>query len=469
MNKFKIFLLTCAVVIGSVSCSSKKKERFEWDLFPVPHISHKKYNYGDSVPKYKDKDRKPVSGYIDRDGQLAINLQFDFADEFSGGLARVVTDKKFGFINTNGEFVIKPQFDDAENFGVGDAPLALVKVGDKYGYIDKSGNYAVIPQFDDAGSFTIYFSEVPGKWNYSLAGVKVGDKWGFIDKSGNYVITPQFGMVGSFSEGRALAKVGDKCGYIDETGEMVIAAQFECASEHLGLSVSISEFGEFSGGFACVRVASQPTQIQTPAKLPTKDSIATYPKSWKDFINTYPKSLVAEPKYKYGFIDRTGKFVIEPQFDVAGDFSNGLAAVGFIQNLTVLSMREVSIEESLSKNIPKQIVKWGFINETGRFVINPMFDRVKEFTRVRNTESRLDGQSLAAVVSDEGNAFACGYIDKTGKYVANPQFLTGTYPLMSNESVCNGFSAGGFAYFGSNNRNYSVIDNTGKIIFSYHD
>lgn len=457
MNNFKIFLLTCAVVIGSVSCGSKNKERSEYDLFPVPHIIHKNYSWGDSVPKYRDKDGKPVSGYIDRDGQLVINLQFDYADEFSNGLARVVTDNKFGYINTNGEFVIKPQFDDAENFGSEEKEsLALVKVGEKYGYIDKSGNYAISPQFDDAGSFNTGFSEVPDKSGYSLAGVKVGDKWGFIDKSGNYAVAPQFSMVGSFSEGRALAKVGDKCGYIDETGKMVIAAQFECSSflEQFGFSISINEFGKFSEGLAVVPVIDEPTQIKAIAKLPSKDLIVAY-----------PAVVEVKPKYKYGFIDRTGKFVIEPQFEIARDFSGGLAAVGFIQNLTVLSM----FEESGGKNISKQIVKWGFINVTGRIVINPMFESVKEFTRVRNTENGLDGQWLAAVISDEGNAFSCGYIDKTGKYVINQQFLTGTYPLMSHKSVCNGFSAGGFAYFGSNHREYSVIDNTGKIIFTYHN
>ena len=30
---------------------------------------------------------------------------------------------------------------------------------------------------------------------------------------------------------------------------------------------------------------------------------------------------------KYGFIDKSGKVVIEPQFDYVGDFSEGLAKV----------------------------------------------------------------------------------------------------------------------------------------------
>jgi len=29
---------------------------------------------------------------------------------------------------------------------------------------------------------------------------------------------------------------------------------------------------------------------------------------------------------KYGFIDKSGKYIIEPQFDLAGDFAEGLAA-----------------------------------------------------------------------------------------------------------------------------------------------
>ncbi len=330
MKIFKIILIVSFAVPAMVSCSSKNKERSERDLFPVPHIIHKNYDYGNGTsPKYMGKDGKPVSGYIDRDGQLVINLQFDYADEFSNGLARVVTDKKFGYINTNGEFVINPQFEDAENFGTEDNPLALVKFGGKYGYIDKSGNYAISPQFDDAGGFTNYFSEVPGRSGYSLAGVKVGDKWGFIDKTGNFAVAPQFSAVGSFSEGRALVKIGDKCGYIDETGKMVIAAQFECSS-------SLDEVGKFSEGLACVKITDAQTQTKAPDKLPGKDSSLTY---------TYPAVVAVEPRYKYGFIDRTGKFVIEPQFEVAGDFSGGLAAVGFIQNLTVRSMRAVSIEE----------------------------------------------------------------------------------------------------------------------------
>jgi len=52
---------------------------------------------------------------------------------------------------------------------------------------------------------------------------------------------------------------------------------------------------------------------------------------------------------KHGYIDRTGKIVIPPQFDDAGPFSEGLA--------------DVKIGE-----------KWGYVDGTGKVVISPQFD-----------------------------------------------------------------------------------------------
>ena len=51
----------------------------------------------------------------------------------------------------------------------------------------------------------------------------------------------------------------------------------------------------------------------------------------------------------YTVTDKTGKFVINPQFDNAASFSDGLARV------------EVGN-------------KWGYIDKTGKFEINPQFD-----------------------------------------------------------------------------------------------
>ena len=80
---------------------------------------------------------------------------------------------------------------------------------------------------------------------------------------------------------------------------------------------------------------------------------------------------------KEGYIDKTGKIVINPQFDEAWTFSEGLAKVKIGNKL-------------------------GYIDKTGKYVINPQFDKAEKFSN-----------GLAKV--DIGGNW--GYIDKTGNYV----------------------------------------------------
>ena len=83
---------------------------------------------------------------------------------------------------------------------------------------------------------------------------------------------------------------------------------------------------------------------------------------------------------KYGYIDKTGKLVINPQFDDAHDFSKGLARVRIGD-------------------------KWGYIDKTGKYVINPQFDGASDFS---------EGLAMVWI----GGKW--GYIDKTGKLVWGP-------------------------------------------------
>jgi len=49
-------------------------------------------------------------GYIDRDGKMAVNPQFDEASRFALGLAAVTVGSKSGYIDESGKLVINPQF-----------------------------------------------------------------------------------------------------------------------------------------------------------------------------------------------------------------------------------------------------------------------------------------------------------------------------------------------------------------------
>jgi hypothetical protein len=103
-------------------------------------------------------------------------------------------------------------------------------------------------------------------------------------------------------------------------------------------------------------------------------------------------------KEKCGFIDRTGKFVIEPRFSNVAPFSEGLARVAVIKN-------------------GRELV--GFINRKGEFAIAPIFDVDSDF--LRNATDFSEG--LASLSSyPKFDRFL--YIDKSGTIVFHTSFYT---------------------------------------------
>lgn len=279
-------------------------------------------------------------GYIDKAGRVRIAPRFDGAGSFKEGLTLVAVGNKWGYIDESGNFAISPQFESASSFS---ETLAAAKVrgkGGKWGYIDKGGKFIISPQFDYARGFS-----------EGSAAVEVGGKWGHIDKAGNFVISPQYGGAFGFSEGLAAAALGGKWGFIDKGGEFIISPQF-------GLALGFSE------GLSPVAAGDE----RGMAAVAIRDLLILV-------------AFTAEAHGKFGYIDKGAKFVIDPQFDAVGEFSEGLAtaAVGG---------------------------KWGYIDKAGKFVVSPQFDLAFGFT---------EGLAEVAV----GNRR--GYIDKTGKYVWGPE------------------------------------------------
>lgn len=121
---------------------------------------------------------------------------------------------------------------------------------------------------------------------------------------------------------------------------------------------------------------------------------------------------------KTGFIDKTGKIVVEPKFFSAQEFSEGLSAVlarvnsgagwGYIDSTgkiviepTERFVKAGSFFEGLAP-VMLSDSKWGYIDRTGQFAVKAQFDMAYPF---------IDG---LARVQDDGKY---GYIDKTGRIV----------------------------------------------------
>ena len=127
----------------------------------------------------------------------------------------------------------------------------------------------------------------------------------------------------------------------------------------------------------------------------------------------------------WGYIDRTGKWAIAPQFEWASSFRENLAPVnprrnrGYIDPTGAYVLRPPMPEAEedcatawgdFAEGLPRWKFggKYGFIDRSGKVVIEPTFDLTFHFS---------DG--VAAVLIRE----KWGYIDRLGNYVWTPTFL----------------------------------------------
>ncbi len=200
----------------------------------------------------------------------------------------------------------------------------------------------------------------------TLHPVLLNGKWGYINSSGNMVIESDFDEARAFSDGYAAVRIGTNWGYVSEE------------SKNLAIPVSFSVAGDFSGELA-------------PAQLPGQS---------------------------YGFINKSGDFVIEPEFDFAGAFSEGLAAVrsdGLWGYVSIDGTISISLSFSDAQPFSEDVAAvetfegWVYIDKSGAEQINPNF-------QITAAGEFSDG--LAPIQTTEG----WGYIDKTGNPVITPNF-----------------------------------------------
>lgn len=358
-----------------------------------------------SAPELFPVGRDGKVGYIDCTGRIATPLDYDGAKDFHEGFAAVNVGGKWGFVDTAGKLVVEPQF--TETAGFFSQGLAAVKVGEKWGYADSSGRLVIEPQFESAGQFSDGIAPVErgGKYGYigkagqiimpaefdsaqpfsgGLGIVKRAGKYGYVSKDGQLVTPIEFESAEGFSEGLALVKVDEKYGFLDARGQLVIPTQFFFA-----------DLGGFSEGLAEVITVNY--ELHYIDKL--GKTVLNFGDGWRRNSLTpftrisvlaglprFSEGLATVPKGDlWGFIDRSGKFVIEPRYASAQYFMNGLAAV---------SVWKKKGRDNTSI--------WGYVNKTGQMVIPSQFESAGWFR---------------GCLADVEMGDKTGYVDRSGKIV----------------------------------------------------
>jgi len=262
---------------------------------------------------------------------------------------------------------------------------------------------------------------------------------GIINTRGGWVVKPKLGeyeSLGPCHDGRIAFQKNKLLGFLDRDGKLVIPAVYES----VGFEIDASE-ARFRDGLCVVQQEGEEFFIGTTGKrLALPDGLEVSDQFFEGLAAVRQEVKLFDPPGLLGFVDRSGRAVIEPQFTEVGHFSQGLAPATIGKD--VMSMLPGNPERFHSwqfkrRGTPKA---WGFIDSTGRFAIPAQFDRVGHFS-----------EGLAQF-ADAGKI---GYIDRTGKVVIPAQFLEAwDFDGGVAEVVIPGGELGIYAY----------IDRTGRII-----
>lgn len=268
-------------------------------------------------------------GFCDPDGVPEIKARYSRVSEFQDEFAVVQTDQGDSrLMNTDGELV-GPRCDFISDLHDG---LRLASQGERCGYLHNTGKIAIPFELKSGGHFgqgealatrsgrRVFidkagkelrecYSEVEfmGPLTEGLRMSQVDGLWGFVDPDGSWVIRPQYSLAAPPSKGLIPAQRGELWGLIDIKGETVVPFQYQWMDLH------------FSEDLIAVG------RLEDYGFLNRKGQEVL---SGFEHCGAFNDGLApARKNGKWGFIDHSGAFVIEPKFLSARSFSEGRAVV----------------------------------------------------------------------------------------------------------------------------------------------
>jgi hypothetical protein len=299
---------------------------------------------------------------------------------------------RWGYIDLrSNEFFLEPQYQQACPFS---GNLAAVRIEGKWGFIDHAGRMALPPAYEAVApvkgfSYIRKDEDMCGDFTGNVAAVMVGGLWGLIDDRGEFLLKPTYVGVGYgiYSGARSAPE-----------GQKVMAWYFHATKKYdwflrTAEIVAPVKNGKLVGVMKVKEEFAAVSERFFPGGLQKKEREGKW-----GYINL-ENEMVVEAVYddaadfaeglarirkgdRWGFIDNTGRSVVEPTLEDARDFANGLARV-------------------------KSGGRWGFVGKDGKFAIKPAFDYCWDFSGDK-----------AKVRLNDGSTY---YIDRSGKTISEQE------------------------------------------------
>jgi hypothetical protein len=294
--------------------------------------------------------------------------------------------------------------------GSGGQDLIPLYDGTTYLYFDGKGKVAVKPEMNVEETATFSTGLAP-------AGIKTDDgmRFGFLNMKGEMAIHPKYIRATMFSDGLAwVAEPNGAPKAINTRGEEVFSM---LDAEHVMLfSEGVAPFakavdGELLFGYVDKKgkVVIEPVY---QLAMPFSSGLAS----------------VVEKGGKWGYINHKGEMAIAAQFATGSSFTpEGYAVAAMSNNLYgaidkkgtfTINPKYQEVRIDGGRFIVKENNKFSIIDKKGNVLVQPEFKDILPFNGYPHTIASLDGASY-------------GIIDRKGKFTVNPQFGGGA-PFVGN-------------------------------------
>jgi hypothetical protein len=306
-------------------------------------------------------------------GKLILGYAYQQIWDFKDGFATVLLNGKYGLINKSGKVIVEPNCDTPQaieikcgfvKFEVGYGPIVIIDTANKLVMPMTSGITGIlfcqkrITMGDNKFGMINFNNDTILPFKYSSAylfpegfcvastfgGPSSGYKelYGLYNLNGKQVLPHEFENIDGFYCGRAIVKKKGKYGAIDETGKELFYTDY-------------GRIDRFTNDYAMVYTNPKDGEIKVGIINKNGNVVVPAIYQWLENVHNFSDGLAAMAlNRKYGFVDTTGRIVVQFKYDKVEPFRNSIAKVW---------------------------VGWqhvGYINSNGKEIISPNFEALDQ-------------------------------------------------------------------------------------------
>jgi hypothetical protein len=311
------------------------------------------------VSEFQDGLARVVSysktGFVNLKGEEVVKPYYDSASDFTQGFSVVSESGSYGIIDRRGNTVVSVSYD---SLSIAGENTFIQYRSDRCGYLTRMGEPLSDSSFSSCGQMINGFSICSNGIGFGVIrndgrlvlqcvfkdikrisdsrfSISNGDGYALADTGGNILTQFTFDAIGEFSSGLAAASIGGRFGYIDQRGRTKIPFIFQALE-------GFPHFAKFSGGYAAISLAGAFGVADTTGNIVIADSFDRIDLLENGFAMVYDST-------KGGLLEiGNERFLTESVFDSSGVFS--------------------------FNSLPVRVGdRWGAIDKSGKYLVDPRF------------------------------------------------------------------------------------------------